>query len=129
MSTAPASPSPSAADLLDEILVIDDEVLIRSFLRRGLSRRGLKVKLAEDAEEAKAMLEDNHRIKTIILDVCLAESSGIELLSWLQKTHPELRIVMMTGLAPELLADLEGIDGVLVKPFRLDDVLEKLRIE
>lgn len=87
------------------------------------------MKLAEDAEEAKAMLEDNHRIKTIILDVCLAESSGIELLSWLQKTHPELRIVMMTGLAPELLADLEGIDGVLVKPFRLDDVLEKLRIE
>ncbi len=87
------------------------------------------MKLAEDAEEAKALFEESHRIKTVILDVCLAESSGIELLSWLRKTHPELRIVMMTGLAPELLADQEGIDGVLIKPFRLDDVLEKLRTE
>ncbi|MDG1484465.1 MAG: response regulator [Myxococcota bacterium] len=124
--TAPASPQGSVESENEQILIIDDDPLIRSFLRRGLSRRGLKPLLAEDAEEAKVLLVDNPGVQIVLLDFNLAGCSGAEVLGFLRKTRPDLSIVMMTGVDYELIADLEGIDGVLMKPFRLDDVIEKL---
>ena len=121
-----SAPARSVKAATGDILIIDDDPLIRSFLRRGLSRRGLRPLLAEDAEEAKVLLADNPGVDYVLLDFNLAETSGAEVLDWLRKTHPDLLIMMMTGVDLEMIADLESIDGVLLKPFRLDDVIAKL---
>lgn len=130
VEAAPAAVSPAAADSAatgtGDILIIDDDPLILSFLRRGLSRRGLRPLLAESGEAAEAILAETPGVRAVLLDLNLVGMSGVEVLSWLRKAHPELPVLMMTGMDHQSLAELEGIAGVLQKPFRIDDVIAML---
>ncbi len=120
--------SVSAPTATGDILIIDDDPLILSFLRRGLSRRGLRPLLAETGEAAEVQLAENPGIRAVLLDLNLnlVGMSGIEVLEGLRKAHPGLPVLMMTGMDHTSIADLEGIAGVLQKPFRIDDVIAML---
>ncbi|MCA9431010.1 MAG: response regulator, partial [Candidatus Omnitrophica bacterium] len=72
-----------------QILVVDDEANIRKFLKKSLERDGYEVRLAGTGEEALTSLEDE-RPDLLVLDVWLPDANGMDLLSDIRRTDPDL---------------------------------------
>lgn len=128
--TSSANPSP-AADLWQNysVLVVDDEAGMRNFMQRTLQSRCGLVEVAPDAEYAAELVARLH-FDLIVLDIALPGKSGIE---WLQ----ELRQGGFTGdvILVTAFADMEtaitalrgGASDFILKPFRLDQILNAIR--
>jgi DNA-binding NtrC family response regulator len=104
--------SPSA-----HILVVDDEPALRHLMRRILSLHGYTAIEAPDGTSAMASLD---AARAVILDLSLSSTGGESLLDQMLATHPDLSVVMVSGLAPELAVRtrLKRLGGVfLPKPF------------
>lgn len=107
------------------ILIVDDEPTYREYLQRYLVRDGRDVRTAETGSEAIEVSRD-FAPDLLLADWMLrCEMHGIEVGETLRGQWPDLRILLMTGFPT---ADLEaeaarvGIDGLLEKPFGLDDL-------
>ena len=107
------------------VLIVDDEPTYREYLERYLARDGLAVRTAETGSDA-IRIADEFGPDLLLADWMLrCEMHGIEVGEVLRERWPELRILLMTGFPT---ADLEaeaarvGIDGVLEKPFGLEDL-------
>lgn len=106
------------------ILVVDDDVTIRSSLFRLLSEEGYNVLTAADGIELSASIE-NETPDLIVLDVDLPWINGLELTS-LMKSHEEIReipIILLSGLVE--IKDVKkgfqaGADDYVKKPFDSD---------
>ena len=105
-----------------EILVIDDDRLIRSFLRRGLSRKGLQPVLARCGDEGLALLDARPSLHAVLLDLSLPDISGEEVLAEIRIRRPGLPVILMTGRELDRLESV-GADGLLQKPFQIADVV------
>ncbi|MGQ9586117.1 MAG: hybrid sensor histidine kinase/response regulator [Anaerolineae bacterium] len=113
------------------ILVVDDEPLIRAMLDRFLTPLGHQVEQAESAEAAQERLRQG-RYDAIFCDLKMPGMGGEGLYRWLQETDPSAahRIVFITGdlLAKETATFIkEAKAPCLEKPFRLEDVISRLR--
>jgi sigma-B regulation protein RsbU (phosphoserine phosphatase) len=80
------------------LLVVDDNEMNRDMLSRRLSRRGHRVKTAEDGQQALDMIAEQD-FDVILLDIMMPGISGIEVLKTLRKTRTasELPIIMATA--------------------------------
>ncbi|MBK7951153.1 MAG: response regulator [Deltaproteobacteria bacterium] len=112
------------------VLIVDDEPTYREYLERFLSRDGLSVRTAETGSDAIRIAHE-FGPDVLLADWMLrCEMHGIEVGEVLRERWPELRILLMTGFPT---ADLEaeaarvGIDGVLEKPFGLEDLTGAIR--
>ena len=107
------------------VLIVDDEPTYREYLERFLSRGGLEVRTAESGAEAIELARD-FAPHILLADWMLrCEMHGIEVGEALRATRPDLRILLMTGFpTADLEAEAErvGIDGLLEKPFGLEDL-------
>ena len=112
------------------ILVIDDEAPIRELLHSYFDKHGYAVSTAGSAAEAVQITAD-HRFDLAILDVVLSDADGLELLSNLKRTHPELPVIMMTGIGfdDDLLreAKQKGAAGYVSKTSPLPKLLEEVQ--
>jgi len=113
------------------VLIVDDEPTYREYLERFLARDGLAVRTAETGNDA-IRIADEFGPDVLLADWMLrCEMHGIEVGEVLRMRWPELRILLMTGFPT---ADLEseaarvGIDGVLEKPFGLEDLMGALEV-
>ncbi|MDB4965655.1 MAG: two component transcriptional regulator, Fis family [Myxococcales bacterium] len=81
---------------LRTILVVDDDPLLLSALERDLRARGLDVHRAAAAAEA---LEVARRVKPdcALVDLCIGQDSGIDLLHELKAEAPEMLVLLLTG--------------------------------
>ena len=108
------------------ILVVDDEPQIREMLSMYLSSHGYEAATAGDSEEALRAVEEDD-IDVVILDIGLAEEDGLKLLEQLKASHPELSVIMLTGMGfvEDLLheAHEKGADGYVSKVLPLDELL------
>ena len=107
------------------VLIVDDEPTYRDYLERFGARDGLSVRTAETSIDA-IRIADEFGPDLLLADWMLrCEMHGIEVREVLRRRWPELRILLMTGFPT---ADLEaeaarvGIDGLLEKPFGLEDL-------
>ncbi|MCA9427381.1 MAG: sigma-54-dependent Fis family transcriptional regulator, partial [Candidatus Omnitrophica bacterium] len=102
-----------------QILVVDDEANIRKFLKKSLERDGYEVRLAGTGEEALTSLEDE-RPDLLVLDVWLPDANGMDLLSDIRRTDPDLPIIIITAFG-EIKMAVEaikaGASDFVVKPF------------
>ena len=120
----------------DKILVVDDEMSIRSLFEEVLSEAGYDVHLAENGELALDILK-REEIGVIFLDLRLFGMNGIELCRNIRKTNPVSMIYAMTGWAA--LFEIEecreaGFDDYFTKPVSpetlskaVEDAFEKLK--
>jgi len=85
-------------DILKEaqLLVVDDEEIVRDFLEEALSRRGILTTIAEDGAEAVKLLENN-QFDLIITDLKMPNMDGIELLRHVLGYHPTIPVVILTA--------------------------------
>jgi DNA-binding NtrC family response regulator len=78
------------------ILVVDDEINIREALAALLSDDGYEVKTASSAEEALAVLRQEH-FDIVISDLRMSGRSGVDILRWLRDTSPETEMIILTA--------------------------------
>ena len=109
-----------------KILVVDDEASVRDLLQNTFCNEGYKVRLAEGAEPAFEILEEEN-IKVIFLDLKLFGMNGIDLCKQIKRNNPTAIIFAMTGWAA--LYDIEecreaGFDDFFTKPVNIDVLLK-----
>ena len=112
------------------ILVIEDEVKIAQFIKRGLKEEGYAVDVANDGEEGQFMLSSND-YDAIILDLMLPKIDGLTLCSTLRKEGNQTPIIMLTAkdTVKDKVKGLDsGADDYLPKPFAFEELLARVRV-
>ncbi|HEV2283525.1 MAG TPA: response regulator [bacterium] len=111
------------------VLVIDDELAIRRFLRASLSAQGYQLFEAASAREgldAAATV----RPDLIILDLGLPDLDGVEVTRRLREwSKVPVLILSVRGRDEEKIAALDaGADDYLTKPFSIGELLARMRV-
>ena len=107
------------------VLIVDDEGLVRESLTRILERGGYRCVSAADASSAREMLREES-FDLILCDIRMPGLSGTELLEQIAAELPDTATVMVTGTDdPEVArhALALGAYGYIVKPFRPNELL------
>jgi two-component system copper resistance phosphate regulon response regulator CusR len=114
-----------------QILVIEDEPRILAFLARGLEAEGFRVDAAgtgpKGLRQALASSYD-----AVILDLLLPGMDGLTVLRELQQRLPELPVVIVSArsdLPTKLRGFGLGASDYLAKPFALDELVARLRVQ
>jgi two-component system phosphate regulon response regulator PhoB len=116
---------------MSRILVVEDELAIAELISINLRHAGFEVTIAGDAEQAQVAV-DGILPSLVVLDWMLPGQSGHALArTWRgQPRTRELPIIMLTARAEEAdkVAGLDaGADDYLIKPFRLAELLARVR--
>jgi two-component system, NtrC family, response regulator len=99
------------------ILIIDDEIKIRSLLARIIELEGFIVLQAESAKEGLKML-NNHEVIVVLSDIKLPDANGVELVKQLKMVKPYVEIINLTAygnIADAVLAIKNGAFDYLTK--------------
>jgi two-component system, response regulator RegA len=81
---------------LRTVLVVDDDTMLLSALERDLRARGLTVLPAPTADRALEIARTRHP-DCALVDLCIGDDSGIDLLHELKSVLPDLLVVLLTG--------------------------------
>ena len=109
------------------ILLVEDDDAIASGLARVLGGQGHDVRRLDRGAGAAAAAAD---VELVILDLGLPDIDGIEVCRRLRAVRPDLAILILSARDQELdvVAGLDaGADDYLVKPFRLSELLARVR--
>jgi DNA-binding NtrC family response regulator len=106
-----------------QVLVAEDEGILRGLIAEMLTERGLNVMQAANGVEATKILIDNRGIKLLLSDIRMPHTDGYTLVDQAVARDPELKVVMMTGNPgvrppPEVLKAREI--ATLIKPFDMN---------
>ena len=106
------------------ILVVDDEeIVIRSCLRI-LEGNGYEIDVAHDGHDALRKVESN-TYDVMILDIMMPNLGGMEVLRRVKETHPDIDVIMITGLSQidtAVQAMKLGAFDYISKPFEPDEL-------
>ena len=111
------------------ILVVDDNEGIRKVLKTILEEEGYVVDTAENGKEA--IDKSNAKFYNLaLIDIRLPDMEGTKLLNAIKETTPKMVKIIITGY-PSLQNAIEavnkGADAYILKPFDMDNVLNKIR--
>ena len=118
------------SDMAQRILVVEDEVEIADYLRRGLAFEGFVVEVAADGHAALAVARERPP-DVVVLDLMLPGVDGMEVARRL-RAGSSVPIVMLTArdAVADRVAGLErGADDYLVKPFAFEELLARIRVQ
>jgi two-component system cell cycle sensor histidine kinase/response regulator CckA len=135
LSAGRSKPAPERSEDLqtgnETILAVDDEEIIRSFLREILKKLGYRVMLASDGKEALQIFEEHREeIDAVIIDMIMPQMGGRETFREIKKLNPEVKVLLATGYSQDGAAQRileEGVRGFIQKPFDLPELSQKLR--
>ena len=126
MEGAPAS----RAGALIDVVVVDDHVALRQGLEALLARRGCRIAgTAATVAESKELLAAQ-TTDVAIVDLRLPDGSGADLVEWILREHPAIKVLVYTGADdPDVLARAldSGAHGFVLKPGSLDELVSALR--
>jgi CheY-like chemotaxis protein len=114
----------------ETVLVVDDAPSLRELTKRMLERQGYTVFLAANANEAIQVFESSAVIDVLLTDVIMPGGSGPELVAKLGATHPNLKVVYMSGYTDDAISQHGMLDqgiALLHKPFTAETLGAKLR--
>lgn len=100
------------------ILIIDDEDIIKNMMVRVLKNPGRQIFMASDAQEALECIESN-KLDLIILDLVLPGISGMDLLKCFKVMSLHTPVIVLTGLgSEEIVVKVRqvGCEQLLTKP-------------
>lgn len=111
------------------ILVVDDELSMREFLKILLEKEGYRVTVAADGKSALA-LAGKHSFDLVISDIRMPGMSGLDLLTRLKQVKAEIGVIMITAFAsPDdaVAAMKSGAFDYITKPFNVDEIKTVVR--
>lgn len=115
-----------------KVLLIDDDVPLRSCLRQVLQQEGYDVKEASTGKEGLRLCQEDH-ILLVITDILMPDMDGMEFIQGVHQVCPQTKIVAISGgyqwAGPSMLdiAKRLGADLAYEKPFDLPQFLQGLR--
>lgn len=99
------------------ILVVEDEVLVRSVVGIYLRDCGFQVVEAGNADEAIRVLRSGLAVDIVFSDVNMPGSmDGFGLAQWIRRERPGLRLILTSG-SPQKTGDLGKHHPLLAKPY------------
>lgn len=112
-----------------KILLVEDELRVSSFIKKGLEEQGHTVIQAFDGESGLKLGVQNS-FDVIMLDVVMPGMNGIEVCDKLKNQYEiETPVLMLTalGTTDDIVTGLEtGADDYLPKPFKFKELLARL---
>lgn len=111
------------------ILVVEDQIKMANFIKRGLTEVGYSAAIAETGESAEAMFADNV-FDLIIMDINLPGQSGLDTARHFRRDGFRGPILMLTALGTtrDKVHGLDaGADDYLTKPFEFEELLARIR--
>ncbi|MFT6080820.1 MAG: CheY-like chemotaxis protein [Planctomycetota bacterium] len=113
------------------ILLVEDEVLLRSAVKLQLTHRGYQVFAVGTSRKALELLASKQlTIDLLLSDVVLPDINGWELAMRVLACRPETRVLFMSGYSEEALSEQEGIQSgirILQKPFEQQELVATVR--
>lgn len=112
-----------------EILVVDDERVVRESLRDILTSEGYTVRLANDGEGALAEFRAKHP-DLILLDVMMPGRNGYAVCEEIRRSDPAIPVIFLTGMeteAHELRGMTVGGDDYILKTAPTEIMLARVR--
>jgi signal transduction histidine kinase len=128
---APAAASrPAAPGGAWNVLVVEDDTMVRDLVVQVLEDEAYTVLQAVDGPEALRTIESATPLHLMVTDVGLPGMNGRQLAEIARNHRPDLKILFTTGYAHNAALDgIAALDGVAVmsKPFQLDQLTAKVR--
>jgi CheY-like chemotaxis protein len=111
-----------------EVLVVDDEQLVRAHLRRALELRGYRVDEAAGGAAGLARFRASAP-DVIVLDFMMADMTGIDVIRRIRETGSRVPIVLSSGYldaSSEQDLDPGSFQAFLRKPYRTEDLMRAI---
>jgi two-component system, OmpR family, response regulator len=111
-----------------QVLVVDDEPGVASFVARGLRAKGFAVDTASGGAEALDMIGER-RYELVLLDLRMPGVNGVVVLKQLMRRRPELKVMVVSAAADTQIKVrcLElGAADFLAKPFELAELVARV---
>ena len=105
---------------MKKVLILEDEVSIRSFVVINLNRAGYEVIEAGTGMEALEKLKEHPDVGVAILDIMLPDIDGFEVCRNIRATDKKIGIIMLTARSQEMdkvTGLMTGADDYMTKPF------------
>ncbi|MHB8160565.1 MAG: PAS domain S-box protein [Thermoleophilia bacterium] len=119
-----------------KILIIDDEPMIRTLLGDMLQKMGHKSEAADAGEQGLAAFDAEtaagEPFDLVLTDLGMPGMSGWEVVAAIKQRSPETPVVLITGWGDQLDSEKmreSGVDAVVAKPFRVEDIRRLLAKE
>ncbi|HEX3405959.1 MAG TPA: response regulator [Caulobacteraceae bacterium] len=116
-----------AAHTGPNVLVVEDEVMVRELIAETLRDAGCEVSEAANADEAVRALRATAVPDVLITDVKLpGRMNGVELAACVRRVQPRMKVIVTSGHASAENARYVA-DAFLAKPFELKQLVGKVR--
>jgi len=113
-----------------KILIIDDEEMFREDLAVLIRKNGYNCETAANAEEG--LLKVSEFLPDIVLsDIMMPDKNGVDILDDIHHRNPESSVIIMTAfgtLETAIKAFRKGVVDYILKPFVIEDILNKLNL-
>jgi two-component system NtrC family response regulator len=110
-------------------LIVDDDRYILTTFSKTLTKRGFEVETSETGLQALDKLRQSH-FDVALIDVCLPDMQGPELLVTAKKELEKTVKIMVTGhpsIETSDKASYEGADTYVVKPIKIDELVSLIK--
>ncbi len=108
------------------ILIVEDEISIASFIEKGLTANGYACRVVHDGLNAADLIESEH-FDLILLDVMLPGADGFELMDFIRPLGTPVIFITARSAVTDRVTGLRlGADDYLVKPFELIELLARM---
>ena len=113
------------------VLIVEDDDRIRSFLTKGLKAEGYATAEARDGDEALALADTGGaELDLVLLDLGLPGTDGRTVLRHLRARHPRLPVIILTA-RDDVGSKVWGLDtgarDYITKPFEFSELLARIR--
>jgi DNA-binding response OmpR family regulator len=116
-----------------KVLVIDDDELLRSTVAKMLRLDGHAIVAAADVRHGMDLFRQEQP-GLVITDIVMPEREGIETILELRRANPRVKIIAMSGggrlgeINVLKMARLLGADDVIEKPFRAQELRDRVQV-
>ena len=113
-----------------KILLVEDEIIIASFIERGLLEFGHEVRVANDGQAGWELVQQED-FQLLILDIIMPKMNGLQLCKQYRQTYGyQSPVIMLTalGTTDDIVNGLDaGADDYLVKPFSFQELEARIK--
>lgn len=113
------------------ILIVDDEEIVRKYTAAVVKRLGFETIVAANGDEAVSLFRKNpNDFICVILDLTMPVMDGLTTFLELKKLNPDQKVILLSGYSERDATcrfEGRGLSGFLQKPFRLEELRDKLQ--